>query len=346
IKTTFKIKNMKNFKSWAKIIAIVIGIVSCSDGVDGNIPPVSDTQIIAFQFLAADNIALTEDIIGVINESKKTITAIVPDSTDVTALLPQIAVPLDAIITPTGIQDFSVPVLYTVTAEDGTTAIYTVTTKISDRDILIALYNANPENTLGWDITTPDTSTWDGVITNGEGNVIELNLTGKNISILPAKMGQLAQLSLLNLLNNNLSSIPAEMGKLSNLTYLNLGSNNLSSLPVEIWQLNQLKDLTIYNNDFSTIPAEIIQLKNLLTLSLSNNPIPSLPDELWQLTQLESLSLSTTSLTSVPDELSQLVNLTYLSLDNNNLSSVPIEEIGQLSKLTYLNLGHCELTHI
>jgi len=67
--------------------------------------------------------------IGVIDENAKTVTVNVPEDTDVTALVPAITVSASATVNPaSGVaQDFTNPVNYTVTAEDGTTAVYKVT---------------------------------------------------------------------------------------------------------------------------------------------------------------------------------------------------------------------------
>jgi len=54
------------------------------------------------------------------------------NTTDVTALSPVIAVSTFANVTPSGSQNFSSPVQYTVTAEDGTQKIYTVSVELID----------------------------------------------------------------------------------------------------------------------------------------------------------------------------------------------------------------------
>ena len=54
----------------------------------------------------------------------------------------------------------------------------------TDRDVLVALYNAtdgpNWGNSSNWDTDT-DLSEWYGVKLNGEGRVVELSLFGNNI---------------------------------------------------------------------------------------------------------------------------------------------------------------------
>lgn len=66
---------------------------------------------------------------GEINEVAKTVTLVMPEGTDVTELVPTIVVSEGATVTPASgeAQDFTNPVTYTVTAQNGTTAVYTVT---------------------------------------------------------------------------------------------------------------------------------------------------------------------------------------------------------------------------
>ncbi len=71
---------------------------------------------------------LDPPVIGDINEADKTITLEVPHGTDTGALVPTITHTGESISPESGVaQDFSDPVEYTVTAEDGSTAVYTAT---------------------------------------------------------------------------------------------------------------------------------------------------------------------------------------------------------------------------
>lgn len=300
-------------------------------------------QITSFQFLTADNATLSDDAMGVIDEEEKNIIVTLPQGTDLTALIPEIEVSTGATVSPEGSQDFTTPVIYTIIAQNGTTENYTITIEIPDVDILNILFSENPGNTLGWDTSNPDISTWEGITTDENGEVIALTLRDKNLSSIPAEIGQLTNLYHLDLAVNNLTSVPSEIGLLTNLTFLNLGSNNLSSLPDEIWQLDQLTILSFYNNNLTSIPAEIGQLINLHLLNLSVNSITSLPEELWGLTRLQVLSLSSNSLTSISSGISQLTNLTQLDMGSNNLTSIPITEIGQLINLNHLSMSYNNL---
>ncbi len=74
--------------------------------------------------------SMDPDVAGIINEGEKTITVGVPEGTNVTALAPTITHTGAGVSPASGTpQDFTAPVVYTITAADGTTADYTVTVK-------------------------------------------------------------------------------------------------------------------------------------------------------------------------------------------------------------------------
>lgn len=88
----------------------------------------SAKAITAFSFNA-----LSPVVNGTINEANKTVALIVPASTNRTALVPTITISEKATVDPASgaAKDFTTPVVYTVTAEDGTTVQYTVTVSLS-----------------------------------------------------------------------------------------------------------------------------------------------------------------------------------------------------------------------
>ncbi len=75
---------------------------------------------------------LTPNVTGTVNETNKTVSLTVPYGTDVTALVPTITQTGSSVSPNSGVvQDFTNPVTYTVTAEDGTTQDYTVTVTVA-----------------------------------------------------------------------------------------------------------------------------------------------------------------------------------------------------------------------
>jgi len=103
--------------------------------------------------------------------------------------------------------------------------------------------------------------------------VLELDLSGKGLDVIPFDVGQYQDLEELNLSNNNFSEFPIEILKLSNLQLLNLKGNNLSIIPDEIIELSKLKTLNLMDNTFKTLPNSIQSLHDLRMLILIDNPI-------------------------------------------------------------------------
>jgi len=93
--------------------------------------PATLKAITAFNFNA-----LTPPVIGVVNETTKTVTLTVPFGTVVTALVPTITI-TGALVSPaSGVaHDFTIPVTYTVAAADASTQAYVVTVTIAPNPV-------------------------------------------------------------------------------------------------------------------------------------------------------------------------------------------------------------------
>ena len=138
----------------------------------------SEKQITNFVFTTTDNANLSNDVIATVNETDKTITVDVSFDTDITILIPVIEISDSATITPIEVQDFTNPVIYTVTAANESTVDYTVTvikdtsafvttwqTTIANESITIFI---NDETTSsGFGVTTP----YDYQVNWGDGTI-------------------------------------------------------------------------------------------------------------------------------------------------------------------------------
>ena len=173
---------------------------------------------------------------------------------------------------------------------------------------------------------------------DGQGNVTALDLSGLQLTRLPAEIAQLADVSVLNLSENLLTSLPPEIGRLDNLRDLNLSENRLTALPVEIGRLTELKFLTLWGNKLANVPAEIGSLHNLQELDLSENQLTSLPSEIGRLINLQFLYLWQNRLRTLPPEIGQLRKLQGLFLSQNQIEELP-PQISGLKKLQDLDLS-------
>ena len=312
-----------------------------------------EKEILKFTFLADDNDDLSTDIEADIDEGENTIIAKLPANVFLRSLKPTIALSERATVDPESKQviNFSQPVVYTVTAEDGSTRDYNVILRKAPtaREVLLAINAANPGNTLGWDLDEPDISTWAGVVTdeNDATKVIGLFLYQNNLTTIPPVIEELKDLKELSLRFTGLMNIPAEIGNLKNLTYLDLSLNELTSIPNEIGKLTNLKILDLLDNELTGIQKELIEnLTNLETLYLQNNQITYLAPEIRNLSKLQRLYLAYNRLESIPAEVFDLATLDVLSIHHNSITYLPdgIEKLA--GSLTVLNLNANKLKSI
>jgi len=165
------------------IVTVIAFLTACKKDDDNTQPVVkSDAkQLTSFVFRAANNAEIDTDISAIIDENSKTITATMPDGTNVTGLDATIAVSPKATVSPTGAQDFTNAVSYTVTAEDGSTASYDAIVMVMDIATnappgpfsLLQLANEStdvvPTPTFNWETATDpdgDTVTYDFYLDN------------------------------------------------------------------------------------------------------------------------------------------------------------------------------------
>ena len=103
----------------------------------------------------------------------------------------------------------------------------------TDRETLVALYNATGgPNWTGNDNWLSDVpiSKWQGVTTDDNGRVTELDLDASGLSgEIPPELGNLENLTVLALIGNHLTGeIPPELGNLATLAVLDLDGNQSS----------------------------------------------------------------------------------------------------------------------
>lgn len=171
-----------------------------------------------------------------------------------------------------------------------------------------------------------------------------LDLTGREIEVLPASIGNLSGLKYLMLgcirfsgvphdpICNSLENLPQEIGNLTELVYLNMDGNQLTELPLSIGELHKLTALRLEHNKLVSLPSAIGQLKELDYLVLNYNPIVTLPDEIGTLTNLRNIELFATDIKSLPNTIGNLKKLEFIHIANTDLRTLP-DEFCNLSSL-------------
>ncbi|SNR17136.1 DUF5018 domain-containing protein [Tenacibaculum jejuense] len=236
----------------------------------------------------------------------------VPEGTDVTNLTPEILLSEEAKITPLSRtpQDFSNPVTYTITAEDGSEKEYTVYVSLLsclelDRLFLEEFYRANeryntPFTYLDWDLEAPTMENWNGVRVV-DGRVSELVVAAVNINEVPESIASLDKLRVLTISGRILSSLPTEIGSLETLEVLTLNDNRLTTLPKEIGSLSSIRGIYLKNNLLEELPNEIGNLPDsFYVLNIKGNNLRELPVEISNIPNLISLNIQNNPLTIIP----------------------------------------------
>ena len=148
------------------------------------------------------------------------------------------------------------------------TAGLSATSAQTDREALVALYNAtngpNWTNNTNW-VSEAHLGQWHGVSTDESGRVNNLELVDNNlVGPIPSEVGDLDKLRWLELSGNKLNgSIPSEIGNLNNLWSLWLDYNALSGeIPDELGSLTNLTQMSLERNPdlFGALPLTIINL--------------------------------------------------------------------------------------
>ena len=127
-----------------------------------------------------------------------------------------------------------------------------------DEDVLMALYNAtggpNWSAQQGWMSSSP-IGRWRGVVTDANGNVIQLFLDGYGLDgPIPPELGNLSNLERLSLQRNQLTgNIPPELGNLTKLTVLRLYGNRLTGCAPAALEDVSDNDLTLLGLPFCNV---------------------------------------------------------------------------------------------
>ncbi len=142
----------------------------------------------------------------------------------------------------------------------------------------------------------------------------------------------------LDLSNKDIKILPSEIGDLSHLEHLDLSYNYLKELPPEIGKLNELKTLLLIKNELSKLPLGIGNLINLTLVDISHNKITEIPSEIGYLVNLKSFDASYCKLEKLPIEFINLLSLKELFLEENVFEFPPPKVIkrGLYATMHYL----------
>ena len=351
---------MSRYRTMMKMSALLVGLVlasGCGSGDSATAPkPVSDPPrptTIAVSPFATELTALGETV-QLTAEVRDQNARVMPTATVTWSSSNTSVVTVDQAGLVTAVSTGTAAITASAGPASASAGITVTAPPLSDRDILVALYEAtdgsNWINSENW-LTDAPLGAWYGVKTDAFGRVVWLDLAGRwdreaerfvehglSGSIPPA-LGNLTHLEELRLRANDLTGpIPPELGRLTRLQELNLHANGLTGpIPPELGKLRSLRRLFLFHNDLrGPIPPELGRLTRLTELNLWGNDLTGpIPPELGKLPSLQELNLHANGLTGpIPPELGKLTSLRRLFLFHNDLRGPIPPELGNLTSLT------------
>ena len=194
--------------------------------------------------------------------------------------------------------------------------------ELSDYEVLRLLYESNPGNSLGWDLSNTTMDDWNGVFLNDTGKVSSLRLLlGTGVTQIIPEIGDLQNLQEFLCACEGVQSLPREISKIENLSSLGIAGSQIRNIPEEIAMLSNLKVLAVFDNiNLINVPIWIGEMTSLQALNLSGNNLAEIPVELANLTQLEIISLENNPVTNIPQAVCDLADAdTEVILDSDDV---------------------------
>ncbi|MBS0652902.1 MAG: leucine-rich repeat domain-containing protein [Verrucomicrobia bacterium] len=191
-------------------------------------------------------------------------------------------------------------------------------------------------------------------------SIKKLDLSSKELWVVPREIGLLTGLAELELSNNQLDRLPSEIGNLMGLKLLSLGYNRITILPDCLLEMTRLTTLHLGTNMVASSPPGLYEnvALNLIWSRLHGqleDADPELdahgvraffndPENASKLEGIKELDLNGLNLKILPPEIGKLKGLIELNLDWNDLKELP-DELGLLTKLEkmILSINHFDL---
>ncbi|BBL25250.1 leucine-rich repeat-containing protein kinase family protein [Comamonas terrigena] len=171
----------------------------------------------------------------------------------------------------------------------------------------------------------------------------EVRLCNQGLTAIPPALFALADtLELLDLSGNQLSSLPAEFARFARLRVLFASHNPFTELPSVLGQLPELEMVGFRACRIAEVPPHSLPAR-LRWLILTDNCLTSVPDALGERPRLQKLMLSCNQLTALPASLVRCNRLELLRMASNRFTAVP-EVLLQLPQLAWPALAGNPLT--
>ncbi len=163
------------------------------------------------------------------------------------------------------------------------------------------------------------------------------------LSELPSEIFELAEtLEILDLSGNNLSSLPADFGRLKNLKIAFFSDNFFTEYPAVLAECPHLEMVGFKANQITTISEQALS-PNLRWLILTNNQIETIPTSIGKCSRLQKCMLAGNRLKELPIEMADCENIELLRISANQFEKLPkwLLELPKLSWLAFAGNPFC-----
>lgn len=159
-------------------------------------------------------------------------------------------------------------------------------------------------------------------ILNLKDSLEVLDLSGNQLSELPAALAECRKLRIIFCSENNFTRLPEVLGSCPALTMVGFKANRIREVPVAALPAN-LRWLVLTDNQIATLPDALGQCHRLQKLMLAGNRLESLPSTLANCRRLELVRLAANRLTELPSWLLDLPRLSWLAFSGNPCCEPP-----------------------
>ncbi|MDR6679339.1 leucine-rich repeat-containing protein kinase family protein [Pseudomonas oryzihabitans] len=153
-----------------------------------------------------------------------------------------------------------------------------------------------------------------------------LDLSGNQLTRLPADLGRLHRLRILFCSGNPFDELPEVLGTLPNLEMIGFKACGLERVSAAALP-PKLRWLILTDNRIAALPEALGERPALQKLMLAGNRLAALPAAMANLHQLELLRLSANRFTALPSAILDLPRLTWLAYGDNPLGAAREQEV-------------------
>lgn len=165
--------------------------------------------------------------------------------------------------------------------------------------------------------------------------LVQLDLSGNQLTALPADFGRLRKLKILFCSGNPFTELPAVTGDCPELEMAGFKACNIATVPAQALNPN-LRWLILTDNEITTLPETLGLCTRLEKLALAGNRLSSLPQGLANCGELGLLRFSANRLTELPQWLFTMPKLSWLGFSGNLFCTLP--HVPQLPQIPWQSL--------